>query len=103
MSRLTFEINGPKHEIAFETFTRATSSVVAILNELDRAISRRKGKGTLVWYVYDLSTNGNLLIEVESKVKGRALRGEAIQDKSGDVANSLVIGFENVESKGISP
>jgi hypothetical protein len=105
MARLTFEINGPKREVAFDTFTRATSNVVAILKELDRAISRRKGRGTLVWYVYDLSMNGNLLIEVESKVRARAgtVHGEAVQDISRDVTNSLVTGFENVESRGISP
>ncbi len=103
MARLTFEINGPKREVAFDTFTRATSNVVAILKELDRAISRRKGRETLVWYVYDLSTNGNLVIEVESKVRSRAIHGEIVRDISGDVTNSLVAGFENVESRGISP
>jgi hypothetical protein len=103
MARLTFEINGSKHEVALDTFTRATSNVVSILQELDRAISRRRGRGTLVWYVYDLSSNGSLLIEVESRVRGRAPRGEVIQDISRDVAGSLVTGFDNVESKGISP
>ena len=103
MARLTFEINGPRREVALDTFTRATSNVVAILKELDQAISHRKGRGSLIWYVYDLSTNGKLLIEVESKIRARARHGETIQDTSTDVANSLVTGFENVENKGISP
>jgi hypothetical protein len=103
MARLRFEIRGEKSQVAFDTFTKATGNVVGILNELDRAISRRKGKGTLAWYVYDLSINGHLLIEVESRVRARRTGREEIPDIGTEVASSLVTGFENVENRGISP
>lgn len=102
MSRLRFEIKGDPNGIALPTYSVATVKVLQLLTELDRAIS---GAGpSLNWYVSDLSKNGTVMLEVQSRVKAPP-KGQKSprRDVSRSVAESFVTTFENIEDRGISP
>src|ERR1700685_3455569 len=102
MSKLRFEIKGDPNSIALPTYSIATTKVVQILTELDRAISGRGGP-SLNWYISDLSKNGTLALEIQSRVKRPSTRQKVRKDVSRDVAESFVTTFENIEDRGISP
>jgi len=103
MAKLRFEINGKKGRVEFPTFTKATASFLALLNEIAGAVPSG-ADGRLSWYVDDLSANGSLLVEVHSQVQKRTKRQKGQpRDFSPDVAQSLVDGLENVEVHGTSP
>lgn len=102
MSKLRFEIKGDPEKISLSTYSVATTRLVQLLRELDVAISRH-GNGSLQWYVSDLSKNGSLAIEIRSEVRTMPRSKPPLADFSNQVAQSFVTGFENIESKGISP
>ena len=103
MSKLRFEIKGDPNNIGLPTYSVATSKVVQILAELDRAISGTGGP-SLNWYISDLSKNGTLSLEVQSRMKPPAKGKRTLRrDVSNAVAESFVTTFENIESLGISP
>src|SRR5271157_1580686 len=102
MSRLRFEINGDPNNISLNVYSMTTFKIVQLLRELDVAISGRGGT-SLNWYVADLSKNGNLALEVESKIKAPAKNKRARADVSIAVAESFVTTFENIQNRGISP
>lgn len=102
MSRLRFEIEGEPNRISLPTYSEATQRVVQILRELDVAISGRGGP-SLNWYVTDVSKNGSLGIEVQSRVRPSNKANQPRIDVSGSVAESFVTTFENIQDRGISP
>jgi ribosomal protein L9 len=103
MSRLRFEIQGDPNSISLLVYSSATARVVQILRELDVAISG-EGGASLNWYVSDLSKNGSLSMEVESRLKPPAKsRKRPRPDVSNPVAESFVTTFENIQDRGISP
>lgn len=106
MAKLRFEIDGDPSRVAFESFLLATWDFLGLLREIDQVISGRY-LGSLRWYVSGLHSNGALTVEVLSRVKPapkRARPRTALPpDFSGRVADSLVTGFENVQTFGTSP
>src|ERR1035437_1114161 len=102
MSTLRFEINGEPSSISLGVYSSATSKIVQLLRELDAAISGQGG-ASLNWYVADLSKNGSLALEVQSRVKAPAKNKRPRQDVSIAVAESFVTTFENIQIRGISP
>jgi len=102
MSRLRFEINGDPSNISLNVYSLTTFKVVQLLRELDVAISGRGGM-SLNWYVAALSKNGNLALEVESRLKAPARNKRPRADVSVAVAESFVTTFENIQNRGISP
>ncbi len=103
MSRLRFEIQGDPNCISLPVYSSATARVVQILRELDEAISGKAGV-SLNWYVSDLSKNGNLSMEVESRLKPPARNQKRPRpDVSDPVAESFITTFENIQDRGISP
>jgi len=101
VATLRFEIDGEPPYVAFSTFVTAALKLKQLLRELDQVISGRYG-GTLQWYVSSLTSSRNLGIEVLSRVRTSPTRAR-VPDVSGQVAASLVTGFDNVEHRAISP
>jgi hypothetical protein len=102
MARLRFEIKGDTGDISLPVYSMATMKVVQLLRELDSAISGRGGN-SLNWYVENLSKNGSLTLEVQSKVKPPPKDAKPRKDVSVAVANSFITTFENIQDRGISP
>lgn len=104
MAKLRFEIEGQPSRVAFESFLNATWDFLGLLREIDQVMSGRY-LGSLRWYVSGLHSNGALSVEVLSRVKpaSRRRRIQLLPDFSGRVADSLVTGFENVQTLGVSP
>ena len=102
MAKLRLEVNGDPDSVSFPTFSFATSRFLQILNELARAVTT-KGEGSVTWYVSDLSSNGSLCVELFSKLKPPRQARHKIRDFAPEIANSFVVGFENIELHGASP
>ena len=104
MAKLRFEIDGKPSEVAFQSFVDASAHFLALLREIDQAMSGRH-LGTLRWYVSGLNSNGGLAVEVLSKLKPPPKRRKVQIDPDigGRVAGSLVTGFDNIENLGVSP
>src|SRR5262245_16610667 len=102
MAKLRFEIEGTPSTVAFPTFVAATTGLLKLLRELDTIISA-KFRGTLQWYVSSLSSNGNLEIDVVSRVRPVPRLQDVPTDVGPRVASSLVKGFDNIQNRGSSP
>ncbi len=106
MAKLRFEIEGKPNDVALTSYLGATQSLLDVLRELDAAITG-KFKGTLRWYVSALHSDGNLAIDLVSRLKPptqlQERRREIPSDRSPQITDSLITGFDNLERFGVSP
>jgi hypothetical protein len=90
--RLQLKIEGGRGEIPLRTFVRVVENALNVLADLDSVISR-KPKGTVEWYVTDLSM-GSLVAEVEP----RAMSRQSTAELAPIVASSFVAGLSQLET-----
>jgi hypothetical protein len=106
MAKLRFEIKGEPNDVAFASYLGASYGLLAVLRELDKAITG-KYAGTLRWYVAGLQSNHGLTVDLVSRLKPptklQERRKELPTDQSPRVTDSLVTGFDNLERLGVSP
>lgn len=103
MARMRFEIESEPTGVSLPTYSSATYKLLQLLKEIDSAISGKFG-GMVNWYIIDAKKNGTLALALESRVKPEARHPKVRHyDTAPKVAQSLVIGFENIEQRGISP
>jgi hypothetical protein len=100
MTTLRIDIAGNPRTIPFRDMLNVQNSSLAILDDLDHALSGRQ-KGTVEWIMRDLSMNGHLRIEVYSKV--REMKRKKLDDFSARIAGSFVHGMRMLEKEGRSP
>jgi hypothetical protein len=100
MALLRIDIAGNPKTIPYRTFGQVAYDSIAILDDLDVALSERNG-GSTEWFMNDLSTNGGLRLEIYSKPK--EVRRKPLPDVGGSVARHFVTGFSRIEHEGKSP
>lgn len=98
MTVLHLEVEGEKGTVLFASFVDTFRYSLAVLKELDSAISERP-RGALDWFVQDLSSNGKLAAEIVAMPKSGKY-----EDTSQQVAWQFVHGLGAVEQEpGIPP
>lgn len=106
MAKLRFEII--KREptgLAFQSLVDASVGFLGLLREIDQVMTGRY-KGALKWYVGDLQSDpGSVYIDVLSRVRPpqKSKRNASTPDVSPKVADSLLVGFNNIQNLGVSP
>lgn len=95
MARLRLTIRGQPGQISINSFITVIKESLAILRELDRAVSHEQ-LGTLRWVVSDLGL-GSTYVEAESRV----IRGD--EDFGPRVHQYFVNGVSQVEREAITP
>jgi len=95
MATVNLTLRGAPGNISFRSFASAASNAVAILEDLDLAISHEP-KGSLEWVVTKLAT-GSLSVTIESR--------SLIKTKNfgAETAGAFVFGLEKIEKEGSSP
>lgn len=97
MSILTLEIEGKKGTVMLSSLLDTFKYSLAVLRELDSAISERP-RGSLDWYVYDMSVNGRLRARIVALP-----RSGKHEDTSEQVAIHFVKGLVAVEREASVP
>src|SRR5712691_7898122 len=102
MAELDFEIHGKQGDIAASTFREAVANAVSLLQEFDSAISERP-RGSLLWYIGRLHSNGNLLISFRSRTRPQRRGRDKLNDVSPAVTSSFMSGLDDLENKCEAP
>lgn len=98
MTVLRLHVEGERGTILFKNLVETFSYSLAVLKELDSAISEEP-RGALDWFVRDLSANGNLVAEIIALPKSGKY-----EDKSKQVALRFVDGLGVIEREpGVPP
>jgi hypothetical protein len=94
---LTLEIEGKRGTVMLGSLLDTFKHSLAVLHELDSAISERP-RGSLDWYVQDMSANGRLRADIIALPKSGKF-----EDTSAEVAYRFVNGLELVEREASIP
>ena len=95
MTRIRLKIEGRPKQISMDSFLDVMKQSVAILHELDRAVSR-KNRGTLEWVVSDLGM-GSVYLETESRV----VRGN--EDFAERISYNFIDGVSMISEDAVTP
>ncbi len=97
MTVLHLQVEGEKGTVLFANLIDTFRYSLAVLKELDSAISERP-RGALDWFVQDLSANGRLAAEIVALPKSGKY-----EDMSQQVAQQFVFGLDAVEREASVP
>lgn len=94
--QLQITIEGKLGQIPFNTLATTARNSCDILEELDNAISAKRG-GTMEWVISGISTEASLTVTIEPKLKLKDV------DYSGKVAELLVDGWAHIQKEHTTP
>jgi len=97
---LRIDIAGNPKTIPFRTVLQIGANSIGVLDDLDHAFSHEP-QGALEWITDDVSTNGRLRIDLDSRV--RQAKRKSISDVGSQVAGSFVSGLRTLEREGTTP
>jgi hypothetical protein len=95
------EIKGDPTGISAFTFKSTVNDAVDLLKEYDSAISGVP-RGTVGWYLADLSLRPNVLVAFNSRVLPPK-RGKSFADHRKAITHSLLNGLDSLEHQAVTP